>query len=118
MSLVTAYLIECQRILKEIIDESRQVHGKDHGDTVSLIAMSEKIKSKKKQIVVTLQSEEDGSKRYFALCYEDDGKTCTIERIPEEEEAGNSDEKKQTLTVSSDDLWFTIYLWWRSCCSI
>ena len=114
MRLVTAYLtekrfIECQRILKEIIDESRQVHGKDHGDTVSLIAMSEKIKSKKKQIVVTLQSEEDGSKRYFALCYEDDGKTCTIERIPEEEEAGNSDEKKQTLTVSSYDLRFTVH---------
>lgn len=108
---MTAYLIECQRILKEIIDESRQVHGKDHGDTVSLIAMSEKIKSKKKQIVVTLQSEEDGSKRYFALCYEDDGKTCTIERIAEEEEeeeAGNSDEKKQTLTVSSYDLRFTV----------
>ena len=91
--------------MKELIDKSRQVHGKDHGDTVSLIAMLEKIKSKKKQIV-TLQSEEDGSKGYFALCYEDDGKTCTIERPAGEEEAGNSDEKTQTLTVSSDDLRF------------
>ena len=98
--------IECQRLLKELIDKSRQVHGKDHGDTISLIAMLEKEKQ-----IVTFQSEEDGSKRYFALCYEDDGKTCTIERIAEEEEeeeAGNSDEKKQTLTVSSYDLRFTV----------
>ena len=107
MNLAMAYLtekrfIECQRLLKELIDKSRQVHGKDHGDTISLIAMLEKEKQ-----IVTFQSEEDGSKRYFALCYEDDGKTCTIERIAEEEEeeeAGNSDEKKQTLTVSSYDL--------------
>ena len=103
MNLAMAYLtekrfIECQRLLKELIDKSRQVHGKDHGDTISLIAMLEKEKQ-----IVTFQSEEDGSKRYFALCYEDDGKTCTIER-PAGEEAGNSEEKTQTLTVTSDDL--------------
>jgi len=107
MNLVYAYLsekrfMECKRTLLELIEMSRRLHGENHDETQTLSEALDQIKSVGTQIV-QLKSDEGESKgrRYMALRYEDDEKKCIVEGPT------NSD-AKQTLTVESDDIIYTI----------
>jgi len=107
MNLIYAYMsekrfMECQRTLVELVEMSSRLHGANHDETQGLIDILDQIKSVGTQIV-RLKSDEGESKGrgYMALRYEEDGKKCIVE--------GPTDSNaKQTLTVESDDIIYTI----------
>ena len=107
MNLVYAYMsekrfIESQRTLLELIEMSRRINGATHDETQSLSDILDQVKSCDKRLV-KLKPDQIESKvcGYLALRYEDDGKKCIVE--------GPTDsDTKQTLTVDSSDIIYTI----------
>ena len=107
MNLVYAYMsekrfIESQRTLLELIEMSRRINGATHDETQSLSSILDQVKSCDKRLV-KLKSDQVESKvcGYLALRYVEDGKKCIVEG-PTDSDA------KQTLTVESDDIIYTI----------
>jgi hypothetical protein len=107
MNLIYAYMsekrfIECQRTLVELVEMSRKINGATHDETQQLIDILDQVKSCDKRLV-QLKSNQVESKvcGYLALRYEEDGMKCIVEG-PTDSDA------KQTLTVDSSDIIYTI----------
>ena len=97
--------IKAERLLVNLVNICRRVHGEDHGVTGE--ALSDLQKSKARYVVTSFGGEE---RDFQALRYEEDGVKCVIQGPIEEPRDVEGEEK---LTVSTDDVFClkgTIYL--------